>query len=375
MAILVYTYTKGGGSLAEYFVSSIGLKESQRVILDAVISSIIVLIFAVAILVVWIYTGMISKINRLIYGANNIKEGNLEFSIATTGTDELSELINTFEDMKERLRADTEEKILTEKAQRELISNIAHDIKTPLTAIQGYAEGLLDGVADTEEKRQTYIRTISRKAEDLNSLLNELMVYSNISTNRIPYNFNHVNVKDYFSDLLDDLGVDFSAMYGHLSVTVDVRDGVEMIADTEQIRRVIENLVDNSVKYKSEKELEVEVRVIELEGFIQVEMEDNGLGIRNEDIPYIFDRTFRADTSRQFGVAGSGLGLSIAKKIIEDHGGRIWATSQIGKGTCFYFILRQYTLPKEEEEKNVQNSDNRRRRGNSRIRKRLSDNK
>lgn len=374
MVTLVFTYTKGGGSIAEYFVSSIGLKESQRAIVDVAISVIIILIFTAAILVIWIYTGMISKINRLIYGANNIKEGNLDFSIATTKTDELSELINTFEDMKERLRADSEEKLVFEKEQRELISNIAHDIKTPLTAIQGYAEGLLDGVADTEEKRQTYIRTISKKAEDLNTLLNELMIYSNISTNRIPYNFNHVNVKDYFSDLLGDLGVDFSEMYGELSVTVDVAENTEMIVDTEQLRRVIENMVDNSVKYKSEKDLKVDIRVKELEGFVQVEMEDNGVGIKNEDIPYIFDRTYRADTSRQFGVGGSGLGLSIAKKIIEDHGGRIWATSRVGKGTCFYFILRQYTLPKEEE-KNAQNTDNRRRRGNSRIRERLSDNK
>lgn len=360
------------GSLFFMSDAAVVLPENRRTMTDALISVAMVLIFTALILIIWIYRGVISKVNRLIYGANNIKEGNLDFSISTKDTDELSELINTFEEMKDRLRADSEEKLVAEKEQRELISNIAHDLKTPLTAIRGYSEGLLDGVADTKEKQDAYIRTIGKKAEELNMLLNELTTYSNISTNHIPYNFNHINVKRYFEDLKEELLMDFERHYGKITFKMDISDSLEMIADPEQLRRVIENIVENSVKYKGEDPLEVEFRVSESDLFVQLEIQDNGKGIKSEELPHIFDRMYRADASRQSGVVGSGLGLSIAKKIMEDHGGRIWATSSFGVGTCFYILIREYTLEQKEEVKDDKNTDNRRRRGNSRTRERLS---
>lgn len=345
------------------------LPNSRRVILDTLVSITIILIFTAAIMILWIYNSVISKVNRLIHGANNIKNGDLDFSIATKGSDELSELVNTFEDMKERLRRDSEEKLRAETEQRELISNIAHDLKTPLTAIKGYAEGIIDGVADTDEKKMAYVRTIGKKAEELNILLNELTVYSNISTNRIPYNFRHINVRRYFLDLAEEFYITYERVGVGREYHIDVDEDMEMIADPEQLRRVIENIIDNSIKYKGDNDPFVSFRVRALEGFIQVEIEDNGRGISSDDLPYIFDRMYRADASRNTSIGGSGIGLSIAKKIIEDHGGKIWATSRLGEGACFYFIIRQYEPPKDTEDTdNAQkNTDNRRRRSHSRT--------
>ncbi len=118
--------------------------------------------------------------------------------------------------------------------------------------------------------------------------------------------------------------------------------GTTIIADTEQLKRVVNNIVSNSVKYLDKKKGRLIIRLKDVGDFVQVEIEDNGKGISQKDLPNIFDRFYRADSSRNFAQGGSGIGLSIVKKIIEDHGGRIWATSKEGIGTVMHFVLRKY---------------------------------
>ena len=114
------------------------------------------------------------------------------------------------------------------------------------------------------------------------------------------------------------------------------------IADAEQMTRVINNIIGNSVKYMDKKEKRVELRVRDAGDFIQVEIEDNGKGIPTRELVNVFDRFYRTDASRNSAQGGSGIGLSIVKKIIEDHGGRIWANSKLGEGTTMCFVLRKY---------------------------------
>ena len=151
--------------------------------------------------------------------------------------------------MRQRLEANAQEKLDAEQEQKELISNIAHDLKTPITAIKGYAEGILDGVADTPDKQERYLRTIYNKANEMNTLINELTLYSKIDTNKIPYNFQKINVKEYFMDCAEELGLDLENQHVHLSYFNYVGDDVTIIADPEQLRRVIHNIVGNSIKY------------------------------------------------------------------------------------------------------------------------------
>ena len=315
------------------------MPEIQQFIISACIAVVLILTFTAMIMMVWIYGSIISPIHKLQEAAQNVEEGNLNFEIKPEKDDEMGRLMQAFEKMRIRLRDNAEEKLKSDRESKELISNISHDLKTPITAIKGYVEGIRDGVADTPEKMEKYIGTIYNKANEMDTLINELTLYAKIDTNRIPYNFAPLSVNDYFNDCAEDIEMELD------SKNVDfnyVEGDQKIIADPEQLKRVINNIVSNSLKYMEREHGLINLRVKDVGDFIQVELEDNGKGIAAKDLPNIFDRFYRTDASRNSSKGGSGIGLSIVKKIIEDHGGKIWATSREGVGTVMYFVIRKY---------------------------------
>ena len=289
----------------------------------------------------WIYRSVAGPLVKLKKATHNIKAGNLDFVLDVEGTDEFSELCKDFEDMRKRLKESAEERVVLDKENKELISNISHDLKTPMTAIKGYVEGIMDGIADTPEKMERYIRTIYNKTNEMDHLINELTFYSKIDTNRSPYTFSKLNVEDYFNDCAEELSVEMETRNIELVYANYVDNKVQIIADGEQIRRVIHNIISNSIKYMDKKKGIIQIRVKDVGDFIQIEIEDNGKGIAAKDLTNIFDRFYRTDVSRNSSKGGSGIGLSIVKKIMEDHGGKVWATSREGIGTIMYFVLRK----------------------------------
>ena len=309
---------------------------------DMILTATIILVFTALSVGLWIYRSIAVPLVKLKKATKNIKEGNLDFVLEVEGNDEFSQLCQDFEEMRKRLKEFTEEKILMDKENKELISNISHDLKTPITAVKGYVEGIMDGVADTPEKMDRYVSTIYNKTNEMDHLINELTFYSKIDTNRIPYTFSKLNVEDYFSDCAEELGLEMETRGIELVYANYVEKGVQIIADGEQIRRVIHNIVSNAIKYMEKPRGIIQLRVKDVGDFIQVEIEDNGKGIAAKDLPYIFDRFYRTDVSRNSSKGGSGIGLSIVKKIMEDHGGKVWATSRLGIGTIMYFVLRKY---------------------------------
>nr|WP_195456347.1 HAMP domain-containing sensor histidine kinase [Ruminococcus sp. 1001713B170207_170306_F5] len=309
---------------------------------DMILTATIILVFTALSVGLWIYRSIAVPLVKLRKATRNIKEGNLDFVLEVEGNDEFSQLCQDFEEMRKRLKESTEEKILMDKENKELISNISHDLKTPITAVKGYVEGIMDGVADTPEKMDRYVRTIYNKTNEMDHLINELTFYSKIDTNRIPYTFSKLNVGDYFSDCAEELGLEMETRGIELVYANYVEKDVQVIADGEQIRRVIHNIVSNAIKYMEKPRGIIQIRVKDVGDFIQVEIEDNGKGIAAKDLPYIFDRFYRTDVSRNSSKGGSGIGLSIVKKIMEDHGGKVWATSRLGIGTIMYFVLRKY---------------------------------
>ena len=309
---------------------------------DMILTATIILVFTALSVGLWIYRSIAVPLVKLRKATQNIKEGNLDFVLEVEGKDEFSQLCQDFEEMRKRLKESTEEKILMDKENKELISNISHDLKTPITAVKGYVEGIMDGVADTPEKMNRYVRTIYNKTNEMDHLINELSFYSKIDTNRIPYTFSKLNVEDYFSDCAEELGLEMETRGIELVYANYVEKDVQVIADGEQIRRVIHNIVSNAIKYMEKPKGIIQLRVKDVGDFIQVEIEDNGKGIAAKDLPYIFDRFYRTDVSRNSSKGGSGIGLSIVKKIMEDHGGKVWATSRLGIGTIMYFVLRKY---------------------------------
>ena len=279
-----------------------------------------------------------------------IAMGNFDYALQIEENNgEIEQLYKSYEDMRLKLKESSEEKVQQEKQNRELISNITHDLKTPITSIKGYVEGIIDGVADTPEKMDRYIKTIYTKAIEMDRLINELTYYSGIDSNRIPYHFQRINVSDYFNDCVEEVGWDLESKNIKLNYSNLLISDTKIIADPQQLKKVINNIIGNSVKYlDKDRQGEIDIRLLDELDSIRVEIEDNGKGIAAKDLPNIFERFYRTDASRNSAQGGSGIGLSIVKKIIEDHGGYIWATSKVGEGTCMHFVIRKYEEAQEE---------------------------
>ncbi len=315
---------------------------SRHLLVDMFVAIFLILIFTSLMLTRWIHKGVFHPVTELNTAMREIKEGNFEYALETGIKGEIGDLYHNYEDMRLRLKESTEENKENEKQNRELISNISHDLKTPITAIKGYVEGIMDGVADTPEKMDKYIKTIYNKANDMERLINELTYYSGIDNNRIPYNFHRINVADYFGDCVEEVGMDLEQRGIELNYSNLVDPGTVVIADPEQMKKVINNIISNSVKYMDKSHGVIDIRISDEADSIRIEIEDNGKGIAQKDLGRIFERFYRTDASRNSAQGGSGIGLSIVKKIIEDHGGYIWATGREGEGTCIHFVLRKY---------------------------------
>lgn len=332
------------GSL--YIVSGLRPALTTSMIVYMSIAIIFILLLTSIMLTMWIGRSIFKPIDELNVAMQHIKDGNFDYILPTDVKEkgEIGAMYRNYEDMRLRLKESAEEKIEREKQNKELITNISHDLKTPITAIKGYSQGLLEGVADNPEKQMKYIRIINSKANDMNNLINELTLYSSIDNNRIPYNFVKLNVADYFGDCIEDIGADLESRQIQLNYSNLTTPDTQIVADPEQIKRVVNNIVSNSVKYlnRDDGTGQLDIRILDELDSIRVELEDNGKGIAQKDIPNIFDRFYRTDASRNSKQGGSGIGLSIVKKIIEDHGGYIWATSHEGEGTCMHFVLRKF---------------------------------
>lgn len=324
------------------------LPQLKSMYMELGVSIVIIMLFTAMLLLMWIYGSIVIPISKLKKATQEIRDGNLDYELNVVGEDEISQLCMDFEEMRRRLKQNSEEKIHSDEDNKELISNISHDLKTPITAIKGYVEGIMDGVASSPDKLDKYIRTIYNKANDMDRLIDELTFYSKIDTNKIPYNFVPINVSAYFGDCSEELMLDLEGQGIEMQYMNFCDTDVQVIADAEQMKRVINNIINNSIKYMDKKKGIINMRIKDLGDFVQVEIEDNGKGIAAKDLPYIFDRFYRTDKARSSQKGGSGIGLSIVRKIIEDHDGQIWATSKEGTGTVMHFALRKYQEVKNE---------------------------
>lgn len=331
-----------GSEGSVFVITRVNALISRHLLVDMMVAIVLILVFTGIMLTRWIHKGVFKPVNELNMAMREIKEGNFEYVLQTDAKGEIGDLYRNYEDMRLRLKESTEEGKQNEKQNKEFISNISHDLKTPITAIKGYVEGIMDGVTNTPEKMDKYIKTIYNKANDMERLINELTFYSGIDNNRIPYNFHRINVADYFGDCIEEVGLDLESKSIKLNYSNLTQPDTLVIADPEQMKKVINNIISNSVKYMDKPQGTIDIRILDEIDSIRIEIEDNGKGIAQKDLPRIFERFYRTDASRNSAQGGSGIGLSIVKKIVEDHGGYIWATSKEGEGTCMHFVLRKY---------------------------------
>lgn len=319
-----------------------GIPEIKLFVAQVAIAVLAILILTGVLLSIWVYRSMLRPLNRLKLATNNIKNGNMDFEIPHNTKDEIGELFNDFEEMRVILKKTSEEKLASDAEEKELIRNISHDLKTPLTAIKGYVEGILDGVADTPQKQEKYLRTIANKASDMSKLIDELTIYSRLDANRVPYSFTKLNLKGYFDDCCEEIRTELEASGFDLDYNCYAGDNVTIVADPEQLKRVINNIISNSVKYMADRKGHISIAVYDEGEYAHIVMSDNGKGIACKDLPHIFERFYRTDSSRNSKQGGSGIGLAIVKKIMEDHKGKIWVESVEGEGTTLHLNLHKY---------------------------------
>lgn len=322
-----------------------------RVIIIRMVVSGILILSGVGILgEKWVRNAVLKPVKELTDATNGIREGNLDVKVGVPeqSGQEIITLCENFNDMRRILKESQTKIVADEEANREMISNISHDLKTPVTSIKGYAEGIMDGVADTPEKLDKYVRTIYKKANDLDRLINELTFYSGINENKIPYYFIDINISDYFDDWVNEISVDMESKNIELNYDNKIGGGVLISADPVQLKKVVNNIVGNSVKYMDKEPGKLNIRLYEDKDYAMVDIADNGKGIEEKDLPYIFERFYRTDASRNSAKGGSGIGLSIVKRIVEDHGGSISAESEPGRGTVMHMQFRIASADKEE---------------------------
>lgn len=307
------------------------------------IGLLIILIVTNGLLTYFVSKSIINPIKKLSNATRKISGGNLDFSVASNKKDELGDLSNTFERMRLDLKEAKAEQLRYEKNREELIASISHDLKTPLTSIKGYVKGIQDGVANTPVKLDRYVQTIYNKANDMDGLIDELFLYSRLDLKRLHFRFEKVDLYAFFTDFVDELAFNFEKEQGKAILLANKDDSYIVEADREKLKRVVTNVIQNSMKYMDKNYKKILVRLLSQSDEVIVEITDNGSGIRKEDIPYVFESFYRTDTSRNSSTGGSGLGLSIVKKIIDEHNGTVWANSKLGEGTSIYLKLKKVT--------------------------------
>jgi histidine kinase len=344
-----YFKDKSEGSI--FLVTNIGPVEKiiLRLITTIIIAIILILILTDGVLTYLVSKSVLKPIETLKYAANQIKEGNLDFRVKINSKDEIGELCLAFEEMRGKLKESVDVQLQYENNRKELISNISHDLKTPVTAIKGYVEGIIDGIADSPEKMDKYVKTIYSKATDIDRLIDELFLFSKLDLNKLPFNFESTDIITYMQDCVEELQLDLEKKDFQLVYHSNIEGNCRVLADRERLKRVITNIVENAVKYTQNERGKIEISLSKSGDNIKFQIKDNGQGISEKDVPFVFDRFFRSDLSRNTATGGSGLGLAIAKLIIEEHNGNIWAESVEGIGTSIFFTLKQIEVDKGSE--------------------------
>ncbi|WP_134685740.1 sensor histidine kinase [Brevibacillus migulae] len=282
---------------------------------------------------------IIKPIYALKQAALQIKEGNLDHEVTAHKKDEIGELSTAFEEMRCRLKESIHLQLQYEENRKQLLSNISHDLKTPITGIKGCVEGILDGVAHTKEKQAKYLNMIYKKANDMDRMIEELFLYSKLDMKRLPFHFEELDIVTFIKDYVEEIRLDPQMKGVFVTLSSENDEPILIWADREKLNRVMMNIVDNSLKHMRGEVREIRMELVDTAQEITVKIADNGSGIEPEALPHIFERFYRAEPSRSPANGGSGLGLAIVKHIIDEHGGRIWAESAVGRGTTVAFTL------------------------------------
>ena len=284
---------------------------------------------------------IMEPLDALADGAERIRKNDLTQDIAYSGDVEFENVCRTFNEMRGAILAGQEKNRKYEKARTDMIAGISHDLRTPLTAIRGVIKGLLDGVASTPERQKNFLETAYRRTGDMDLLLNQLFYLSKLETGNMPFDFKTIDICEFIRNYVK--GKQEFLENGKAEITADIKGGPGYVSvDPEQFQRIFDNLLENSRRYGGVTPLKIKISLERnKEGFC-ICFSDNGVGVPEEKLPYIFDEFYRGDESRNK-KEGNGLGLYIVRYLTEAMGGSVWAEN--AGGLAVYLEFREAKLP------------------------------
>lgn len=315
--------------------NSIQSDTNQTLIL--IVSLVIPFGICAAVLTRLISRSFLVPLKELDAATKNIMQGNLDFKLSYKKKNEMGDFCAAFDLMREKLKDSLEKQAALEYSRKELIASISHDLRTPMSSIKGYVEGLQDGIIHDSEKFNRYITVIKNKTESLDNLIESLFQYSQLDINDQKEAFCVRDSKELIETVINPLEIEFADQSVQLEV-IKPFPTVRLYANENGIVQVFDNLISNAKRYVGENGT-ITIRASVDGDYLKISVKDNGTGISREDLPHVFDHFYRSEKSRSRNFGGAGLGLAICKKIIENHGGRIWVESTLHVGTTFYFTL------------------------------------
>lgn len=288
---------------------------------------------------------IMKPVDELNQAAIRINDGNFDEPVGYHEPDEFGEVCETFNRMQEHLKESIEQSKAYEKARTEMISGISHDLRTPLTSVKGFIKGMLDGIASTPHKQRQYLEISYQKACDMEVLLQKLFFVSKLETGNMPFFMQQTELGAWMETYVSEKCAQEMTPSVQLNLQKAAGEYPVMLDDS-QMKRVFDNLVENSRKYAAVEEIQVTISMSIKDGYVILIFADNGTGIAEEKLAHVFEQFYRGDEARNSRTDGSGLGLYVCKYIVEEHKGQIRAFQNHG----FCVEIRLPAVMETEEE-------------------------
>ncbi|MEG6584881.1 sensor histidine kinase [Dendrosporobacter sp. 1207_IL3150] len=280
-----------------------------------------------------------APIEQLKLGIDEIARGNYNVKVECDVPNDLGLLIFSFNEMAKKLYESERIQHEYEENRKTLIANISHDLKTPITAIQGYIEALRDENIKFQGDKDKYLKTIHNNTIYINKLIDDLFLFSKLDMQKLDFACESVEIGAFMDDFMEEYKFGLEEKNIRFQYIPELKQEYHVNIDGKRFHQAFNNIISNAVQHGPENDLSIEITMYMQEKYICIAIQDNGHGIAEDKLPYIFDRFYRIDIERKKDYMCTGLGLAIAKELIEAHCGKITVSSRENEGTCFTIML------------------------------------
>ncbi len=282
---------------------------------------------------------IIRPVEILSAAATRVARGDFTVRVETGGTSVIGRLAAAFNGMVVALAKDQELAAQYERDRKALIANISHDLKTPITAIQGYVEAMEDDRLDDPDRKKRYFTLVCANASYMNKLIDDLFLFSRLDMRKLDFVFSEIELKPFMCDLVEELGLDIAEAEAEFTYEDNIAEGKRARLDVKRFHQVLHNILDNAIHHGPETGLAVSVEAATNESLLVMTVTDNGPGIPPDKLGHLFERFYRIESARTKNLSSTGLGLAIAKELVEAHGGNLSATNAESGGAVFRIEL------------------------------------